>query len=166
VRGCVRSASRRDSAPYRRDDPVAYLVLKREGILELSVVTLGPDVFVPDRIDELRGHSNPVVDFADAPFDHVLAAELARDRPRIDTAPLVGERGLPRPDLDPGDGLQPRRQVFDEAIREVRLCGILAHVDERQNEHRARYEWGTRRLRDGGGWLSAIPNDLEAPGEQ
>lgn len=78
----------------RRDDPVADLVLEREGVFEPPVVALGPEMLVPRRVDELRGDTHPVVDLADAALDHVLAAEFARDRPRVDVATLVGEGGL------------------------------------------------------------------------
>ena len=87
-------SGRRETRLDRRDDLLADLVLQGKGVLEPPVVPLGPDVLVPRGVDELRGHADPVVDLAYASLDDVLAAELARDRPRIDLASLVGEGRL------------------------------------------------------------------------
>ena len=124
------------------DDPVADLVLQGERVLEQAIVALGPDVLVLWRIDELGGHPHAVVDFAYAAFDDVLAAELARDRPRVDLAALVGGGGLAGHDLEARQRLQPRRQVLDDAVGEVLLRRIVAHIREGQDDDRAGLDAG------------------------
>ena len=144
-RGCgdlVRCGARCEARVDRGDDLVADLVLERERVLEPAIVALGPDVLVLRRIDELRGHAHAVVDLAYAAFDDVLAAELARDRPRVDLAALVGGGGLPGHDLEARQRLQPRRQVLHDAVGEVLLRRIVAHVRERQHDDGAGLDAG------------------------
>ena len=148
----------------RGDDLVADLVLERERVLEPAIVALGPDVLVPRRIDELSGHAHAVVDLAYAAFYDVLAAELARDRPGIDLAALVGGGGLPGHDFDAGQCLQPRRQVLHDAIGEMPLCRVFAHVREGQDDDGAGLDAG-RQTGRGRRCRAAVADDVETPRE-
>ena len=65
-----------------RDDRLGDLVLDRENVVEVAVVALGPHVVAGRAVDQLGGDPHPAAGLADAAFEHVADAELARDRRR------------------------------------------------------------------------------------
>ena len=163
--------ARRETRFDRRDDLLADLVLQREGVRELAVVALGPEVLVGRGVDELRRHAHAIVDPAHAALDDVSAAKLARDRTGVDVASLVGKCRLPREDLEPADCLKACEDVFDQSVGEVRLGRVLGHVGKWQHCDRAGI--GSRRGRRRGSRCrrcsrprrAGIAHDVEAPGE-
>jgi len=92
-------------------------------------------------------------------------AELARDRTGIDLAALVGRGGLPGHDLEARQRLQPRRQVLDDAVGEMLLRRIVAHVREGQDDDRAGMDAG-RQTGRGRRCRASVADDLKAPREQ
>lgn len=63
----------------------------------------------------------------------VANAKLATHLPDIDGAPLVGEGGSAGDDEQPAGPGQCGGDVLHDAVREIRLLGIAAHVGERQH---------------------------------
>src|SRR5215469_17396039 len=55
---------------------VGDLVLDREDVSEITVVTLGPDVLAILGLDQLRGDADAVAGFAQAAFEDIANAEL------------------------------------------------------------------------------------------
>ena len=73
----------------RLDDRFGDLVLQREDIAQVAVVTFGPDVIVARRDDQLRGDPHTTPCFSHAPFQHVAHVEFARDSRHIHVPALV-----------------------------------------------------------------------------
>ena len=84
------------------------LVLHGEDVAELAVVLFGPVMAAGDRIDELRGDAQPVAGAADAAFEHVAHAKLARDLLHVDGAVLVDEARVAGDDEQPADARRAR----------------------------------------------------------
>jgi hypothetical protein len=144
-----------------RDDVVADFILELEGVLEAPVVALRPDVAVGQRVDQLHGHAHAVTRLAHAALDDVPARQLAGDGARVDTAALVGVGRLSRNDPQARRGLQPREQIFDDAVRQIALLRLSGQVGE--GKHRDAVGGGARL----GGVAQATPgaHDVENPGE-
>jgi hypothetical protein len=87
------------------------------------------------------------------------------NRPRIGTAALPGERGLARHHPEPGRGLQARREILDQTVGEMRLCSVLAHVREGQDDDGAWNDLRRSRLRVRYRFAAAA-HHVEAPGER
>ena len=86
-----RRLGEQDLRADRTDHPVGDLVLQREDVGELAVVAVGPQMIAERRVDQLAGDAHAARRFAHAAFEDVAHAELARDRPHVDRAALVGE---------------------------------------------------------------------------
>ena len=71
--------------------------------------------------------------FADATFQDVTNAQLATDLPDVRRFALVGEGRVARDDEQRFEARQRRDDVLDDAVGEVLLLGIAAHVLERQH---------------------------------
>jgi hypothetical protein len=67
------------------------LILQHKNVGEVAVVVFCPGMLAGVGLDELRGNANAVISSAQAAFEHITHAELARDLPHIDRAALVGE---------------------------------------------------------------------------
>ena len=78
----------------------------------------------------------PLAGAAHAAFEHVAHAELARDLLHVDRAVLVDECRVARDDEQPADAGQAGDQVFRNAVGEILLIRIVAHVGERQHRDR------------------------------
>src|SRR5580692_3182369 len=61
------------------DDLVGYFVLQCEDIVELSIITLRPDVRTVFRIYQLRNDTHPRSCFADTAFENVTHPKFAAD---------------------------------------------------------------------------------------
>src|SRR4029077_9178212 len=107
------------------------LVLQSEDVAERPVVTLGPDVPPRDTIDQLRDDANPRANFANAADENVFDIELARDLDNLHRPSLEGESRIARDDEKRRDPRQVGEDIFGDAVAEVFLLDIAAHVDER-----------------------------------
>ena len=117
----------------RLDDRFRDLVLQREDVAQVAVVALGPDVVAGGAIDQLRGDAHAAARLAHAALEHVLHLELARHLRHVDELALVHERAVARDDGQRRDLAQVGDDVLGDAVAEVLLLGIAAHVDERQH---------------------------------
>ena len=116
----------------RAHDTLRQLLLDRKDILENPVVAVRPEMVSGDRIDQLTGHANPVGDLADAAFQHVANTEVRRHRAHIDGLALVGEAAIAGNHEQLVEVRQLGDDVLGDAVGEVLLVGIAAHVLERQ----------------------------------
>ena len=117
-------------------DAVGDLVLYVEDVLQLAVEALGPDVVVGVGVDELRRDPQAVAGLSHAAFQDVAGPQLPGDL--ADPGVLVFEReagvaghhGKRAPVRQSGD------DVLGQAVGEVLLLGVAAHVLERQDSDR------------------------------
>jgi hypothetical protein len=84
-------------------------------------------------VDQLCRNSHPVANFSDAALEDVAYAQLPTNLLHIDRLPLVRERRVARNDKEPAQPGKRRDDVLGDAIAEVLLLGVSAHVDERKD---------------------------------
>src|SRR5580700_5685456 len=84
-------------------------------------------------INQLRGHADPISNLAQAAFEDVARTELTTDLLHVDRAALVDKARIAGDDVEPFDPRQPGDDVFDNAVDEIFLLGITAHVLEWQD---------------------------------
>jgi hypothetical protein len=130
-------------------DAARDFVLHREDILEIPVVALGPDVAAALGVDKLRVNAHFHARLAHAAFEHVPHAELPADLLDVDALLLEGEGRVAGDDEQARDFGDVGDDVFGDAVGEVLLLGIAAHVGEGQ--HRDRGLARRRALGLGGG---------------
>ena len=117
----------------RSGDAAGDFILHGEDVAELPVVPFSPVMGTCKRVDELGADSQPIAAAADAAFQHVAHAKLAGDLAHVDGAVLVDERGVSGDDEQPSDVGKTGDQILCEAIGEVVLIGIVAHIGEGQH---------------------------------
>src|SRR5438034_259606 len=116
----------------RGHDRLRNLVLQREDVIEVAVVALGPDVPAGRAVDQLRRDPYPATGLARAALQNVVDLELARDLRNVDVLALEHERRVARGDPQRGHLGEIRDDVLGDAVREVFLFRIAAHVGERE----------------------------------
>jgi len=87
-------------------------------------------------VEQLAHNPDPRAGLADAALEHVADAQLAADLLHVDGTPLVGEAGIAG---DHEEGAHPAERgddVLDQAIGEIFLLGVPAHVGEREDGDR------------------------------
>ena len=85
------------------------------------------------RIDQLRGDPHPIARLADAPLEHVANAERLADFLHMDVLALEGERGIAGDDEELRQFRQGRDDVLGDAVGEIVLLRIAAHILEGQD---------------------------------
>src|SRR5687767_6278912 len=81
-------------------DAGCNLILDGENILELAVITLGPELSVVAGIHELRGEPESLTRFAHASLEHSSNLKLPSDFANVLVLVLEGEGRSPRRDLE------------------------------------------------------------------
>ena len=117
----------------RGDDGFGDLVLHREHVGEVAVVALRPEMAAGGDIVELRRDAHAVAALADAALDHIADAELLGDLFHVDGLALVDERRVARDHEEPAQLRQRGDDVLADAVGEILLLRIAAHVGERQH---------------------------------
>ena len=80
------------------DDVPRNLVLQREDVGHVAVVTFAPDVAARIPVEELGGDPEAVAAAPDASLEHVAYAKLARDLSDVERLALVGKGRVARYD--------------------------------------------------------------------
>jgi hypothetical protein len=88
------------------------------------------------RVDELRGDPDPASGLADATLEHVAHAEALADLADIDVLALEREGRVAGDDEELRELRQRGDDVLGNAVGEILLFGIAAHVGERQHGDR------------------------------
>ena len=120
----------------RADDGLRDLVLDGEDVIEVAVEPFGPQVIARRSVDELRGDPHALPGLSDAALQHVADIQLAGDFTDGYRPPLERERRVA------GDHAERRNlgevggDVLADAVAEVFLFRIAAHVLERQDADR------------------------------
>ena len=120
----------------RGDDRLGDLVLHREDVGKLAVVSFGPEMAAGRDVVELRGDTHAIAAPPHAAFEHVAHAELARDLVHVHRAALVDEGGVARDDEEPAQLRQRGDDVLADPVGEIILLAVATHVGE--GEHRDR----------------------------
>src|SRR6516165_797197 len=87
-------------------------------------------------LDQLRSDAHPAGSFSDAAFEHVAHPQLASDLLYVLRTSLVDEAGVARDDEQPADAGEPGDDVLDDAVAEIFLLPVGAHVVEWENRDR------------------------------
>ena len=117
----------------RGDDRIRDLILDGKDVGEVAVESFGPDMASGGAVNELSVDSYPVADFADAALEDMGNTQLPRDIADIHRSALKGEGRVPRDHLQCRNLRQVGRDVLADAVTEIFLLGISAHVLERQH---------------------------------
>ena len=117
----------------RGDDRLGDLVLHREHVGETAIVTLRPDVASGCDVVELRRDAHTVAVLTHAAFDYVTDSELLPDLLDVDGLALKSKRRVARDDEEPTQLGKGGDEVLADAVREILLLRIVAHVDEGQH---------------------------------
>ena len=107
-----------------------YLVLHTEYVVKHAIVRLRPKVIAVRGIDELCRDANSITDFADTALQHVAHTQLDADFLHVLVAALVIEGGRSRGNMQLRDARQFVQQLFRQAVTEVLVAVVSAHVDE------------------------------------
>ena len=83
-------------------------------------------------VDQLRCHAYAVGRLADAPFEHIAHAEFFGHGAQVDGFALIGERTVSRNDKQFVEARQLCNDVFGNAVGEVILLRVAAHIDKGQ----------------------------------
>ena len=139
IGGSVRPGSRAPPIELQlqcRDDGGGDLVLDREHVLELPIEGLGPERLTGVGADQLSRDPQVIAGAANAAFEDVRHFEFRGNRRNVVGLTLEGER------RGAGDHLEARGlaklldEFFGEAVGEVLLVLLLAHVRKRQYRNR------------------------------
>ena len=85
---------------------------------------------------QLGGDPDATASLADGTFKDVADAQFATDPLHIWRLALVGKARIPGDDEEPADTGQRRDDLLDDAIREIFLIRITAHILEREHRNR------------------------------
>ncbi len=125
------------------------LGLQCNDVLEFTIEVFRPDVVAGDGIDQLGRHPHASLRLANTAFKDRTHVEFSADRGYVDIGAFEGEGRSPRGNLELDDLGQRLQQLFREAVGEVLVFGIAAHVGKREHRNRMR-----RRVKRRGGLLS------------
>src|SRR5262249_48903822 len=85
------------------DNGVRNLILDGKNVVQIAVVTFGPDMAVIGTVDQLRRDPNPAGRFAHTSFNYMADVELAGDLANIDCLSLKRESRVSRYHVERGD---------------------------------------------------------------
>ncbi|MEY9551531.1 hypothetical protein ABIF67_005596 [Bradyrhizobium japonicum] len=129
-----------------------------EDVGKLAVVALRPEMAAGRDVVELRRDAQAIAAAPHAAFEHIADAELARDFVHVHGAALVDEGRVAGDDEEPAQLRQRRDDVLADAVGEIVLLAVAAHIGEGQHgdrgtvgqrERRQRRLGDTARLRRG-----------------
>ncbi|MEI9888514.1 MAG: hypothetical protein WDN08_18840 [Rhizomicrobium sp.] len=103
---------------------------------------------VAGAVDELRRDAHAVARLAHAAFEHMAHFQLARDLEDIDMPALEGEGGVACDDRQRRDLAEVGDDVLADAVGEVFLLGVAAHIGEGQDADRQLVRRGRALVRD------------------
>jgi hypothetical protein len=105
-----------------------YLVLDRENVVDGAIVPFGPEMRAVRRVDQLRRDPDPGPAPTYAALENITHAKLLRRLADVDRTSFVDEAPIAGDDPKPVELRQSGDDVFNEAIAEILLLGVAAHV--------------------------------------
>ena len=133
-RGRVSGGVRDELQLQRTRDGLRDFVLDGNTSDELPIVAFRPQVIAVLSVDQLRSHADSASRSTDAPFKNRPDAERLCDPADVLLLAAEGEGRCARGDLEVGDMGQQVDQLLGQAVAEVLVVRVSAHVGER--EHR------------------------------
>jgi hypothetical protein len=134
-------------------DRSSHFVLDGKDILERAVVVLGPAVGPRRGIDQLGGDANTIANTPYAAFEQVAHAQIAPNLADIGRLAFVLEARVAGDDKQLGEARQLRDDVVHDAIDQIFLLRMQAHIVEREHGNRGfirkRRRWCRHLLRCG-----------------
>jgi hypothetical protein len=112
------------------------LILDRKDVGQLAVEPLGPALVAVVRIDELRRDAHRVAGFANASFENGADAQSPADLRDLEVFALKGERRRAGNHPESGHSRQRADDLFSDAMTEVLLIVLRAHIHEREHDDR------------------------------
>ncbi len=110
-------------------------LLHGKDIGHVALVALGPEMMAAGGVDELRRDPDTIAAATCAAFDEIGGAEILADLRRVLRLALVGEGRIARDHGKPAPVGQRGDDVLGEAIDEIFLGRIAAHVVEGQHRN-------------------------------
>src|SRR5262252_10927768 len=101
-----------------------------------SSTTSPPVATSGGNVVELHGDAHAVATFAHAALDHIADAKLRGDLLHVDGLALVDERRVARDHEEPAQLGQCSGDVLADAVGEILLLRIVAHIDEGKHSDR------------------------------
>ena len=129
----ARLVCRRQSRFQRLGNVLGDFGLNGKNVFQLAIVCLGPELLVGGRIDQLRYDAQPRGGAPHAPLDDVGRSELRADLRDGLVTLLVAHDGGSRDGLEASNLRELRDDVLGDAIDEVLVFRIGAHVLEWQH---------------------------------
>src|SRR6516165_2131985 len=120
----------------RGDDTRGDVVLHREDVSQIPVVTLGPEMDPGSCIDKLAADAHPLPGPAHAAFEDIADTKLATDFLWVGGFSFVGECGIASNDEKPAPFRQRRDDVLSNAVDEIFLLGIPTDIVKRKDGDR------------------------------
>ena len=102
--------------------------------LQRPVIALGPQVTAGGGIDQLRRDPHLVVSLAHTAFQHIPHAQLLAHVLHLHRFAFVGEGRVASDDKQAGELGEIGGEVLGDAVAEILLLGVVAHVDEGQHD--------------------------------
>ena len=118
------------------DNRAHHLVLEGKDILKVSVVVLGPEVRTRIGFDQLGRYSDAVAGAPHAALQNIAHTQFATNPAYIDRLALVLEAGVAGDDEELREPRQFGDDVFDDAVDQIFLLRVRAHIVERQHGNR------------------------------
>src|SRR5260370_2589943 len=139
----------------RGDDPAHDLILERENIFERPVVVIRPEMAAAAGIHQLSGYPRVVTGLAHAALQYVRHSQIATDVLHVCCFAFVGEGRGASDDQQIREPGESSNKVVGDAIAEIFLVAVAAHVGEGQHGNRGlvgQWESGRLRRRNGCRW--------------
>src|SRR5262245_6749104 len=117
------------------DNSLRYLVLNREYVGNVAVIAFCPDMAAGCDIDELSGDAYALTFLPYAALDDIADPEFFADLFQMDGLALVSEGRVACDYEEPAQFRQRGYDVFADAVGEIFLFRLAAHVEERQHRN-------------------------------
>src|SRR5882762_8887298 len=126
------------------DDRCGDFVLQREDVVEVAVVTLGPEVIVARPVHQLGGDPYAATCFAHTAFQYMVDLEFTCDFRHVDVLALEYESAVAGGHRQRRDLAQIRDDVLGDSVAKILLLRIAAHVGKGQDADRDARGTGSR----------------------
>ena len=112
------------------------VVLDGEDVFHLAVIGFRPHVAIGRRIDQLRGDAHPAAGLPDAAFENGGHPQFTGHGGDVDRFPFEYEGGRARGDFELGQLHQQVEDFLGDAVTEILVFHVAAHVGEGQYRDR------------------------------
>src|SRR6516162_1291178 len=124
----------------RGGDTRGDIVLHREYVGQIPVVTLGPEMGTGGCIDKLAADAHPLSGPAQATLEDIADTKVAADLLWVDGFSFIGECRIAGDDKKPAPFRQRCDDVLGNAVDKILLLGITTDIVKRKNSNRRSVE--------------------------